>query len=76
MPKVKIAFLGTGGFMGVHAQRLRAHPDAQVVALCDVSQEQTKKFELAHFSDYRPSLQLFTDPGKMYAEAKPDAVIK
>jgi predicted dehydrogenase len=75
MAKVKIAFLGTGGFMGAHAQRLKAHPDAQIVALCDLSMEQTKKFELAHLNDYRPSPQLFTDPAKMYAEAKPDAVI-
>ena len=27
--KVRVAFLGTGGFMGCHADRLKNHPDAQ-----------------------------------------------
>lgn len=72
--KIRVACLGCGGFMGVHAQRLKPMSDVQIVALCDVSEEQLRKFLERHLADYQPQPMLFTDPARMYKEAKPDAV--
>lgn len=74
MAKVKVAFLGCGGFMGAHAHRLRAHPDVQLVAMCDVAEEGVRGFIQRNLPDVKPAPAVFTDPAKMYAEAKPDAV--
>jgi len=69
---IRIAFLGCGGMMGRHAQRLRELPDVQIVGLCDVSEDVTRAFEAAHLSTFSPAH--FTDPAQMFAELKPDAV--
>ncbi|MCE9590517.1 MAG: Gfo/Idh/MocA family oxidoreductase [Planctomycetes bacterium] len=74
MAKVKIAFLGCGGFMGIHAGRLKGHPDAQIVALCDTTAELVQTFYGKHLADYQPKPAFFTDAAAMYAQAKPDAV--
>jgi predicted dehydrogenase len=74
MAKVKVALLGTGGFMGVHAQRLRDNPQVQVVGLCDVTEDQVNQFALARLAGYEPAPRRFTDPAKMYADTTPDAV--
>lgn len=74
MSKVKIALLGCGGFMGIHANRLKGHPDAQIVALCDATAELVQRFEDKHLSDYAGKPAHFVDPAEMYAKAKPDAV--
>lgn len=74
MSKVRVAILGCGGMAGGHAVRFKNNADAQIVALCDVKEEITKGFRDRHLSGYEPAPALFTDPAKMYAEAKPDAV--
>ncbi len=74
MSLVKVCLLGTGGFMGVHAKRLRSNPDVRIVGLCDVTDELVKKFEATHLVDYSPAPARFTDPAKMYAATAPDAV--
>ncbi|MCX5658514.1 MAG: Gfo/Idh/MocA family oxidoreductase [Planctomycetota bacterium] len=74
MAKVKVAFLGCGGFMGAHAQRLRAHPDVQLVAMCDVAEAGVRGFIQQHLGAVSPAPAVFTDPAAMYAQAKPDAV--
>ncbi len=74
MAKARIAILGCGGFMGVHANRLRAHPDVEIVGLCDVKEELTRSFLQKHLTQVQPPPALFTDPAVMYAQAKPDAV--
>ena len=74
MAKVKVAFLGTGGFMGAHAQRLRAHPDVQLVGMCDVSVAIAESFIERHFKDYALRPASFADAAAMYAQVKPDAV--
>ncbi|MBI1338514.1 MAG: hypothetical protein GC164_16345 [Phycisphaera sp.] len=73
MSKVRIAFLGCGGFMGAHANRIKGNPDAELVALCDVSDEQVQKFIDRHFTDTATKPAKYTDPAKMYAQSKPDA---
>lgn len=74
MSKAKIAILGCGGFMGVHANRLKGHSDVQIVALCDTTAEITRGFYDKHLTGYTPQPAFFTDPAAMYASAKPDAV--
>jgi len=72
--KVKVALLGCGGFMGVHANRLKGNADVQIVALCDEKLEQTAGFAAKNLAEYSPAPKQFTDPAKMYADTKPDAV--
>jgi predicted dehydrogenase len=74
-PKVRIVLLGCGGMMGAHAQRLKNHPDVDIVGLCDVSEELTKNFATKHLAGTRHQPQTFTDPAAMYAALSPDAVL-
>ena len=61
--------------MRSHAMRLGENPDARVVALCDVSEPQVRKFASeSGLADSAPPVSPFTDPARMYAEAKLDAV--
>ena len=73
--KVRIAFLGCGGMMGAHAQRLKDHPDVDIVGLCDVSEEVVARFEGKHLAGTRHKATHFQDPGQMYAKLSPDAVL-
>lgn len=75
MPKVNVAILGCGGMAGAHARRLKSNPDVQIVALCDVAMPQVQAFLNRHLADYPSEPALFTNPARMYAEAKPDAVV-
>jgi predicted dehydrogenase len=74
MDKVKVAFLGTGGFMGQHAQRLKGHKDVQLVGMCDVSTAVAEGFIERTLKDYAPRPAVFADAAEMYAQTKPDAV--
>ena len=74
MSKVRIAMLGCGGFAGAHARRLAPNPDAQIVALCDVSEEATQRYLDTNLADYEPAPAQFTDAARMYNEVQPDAV--
>jgi predicted dehydrogenase len=75
MSKVKLAILGCGGMAGGHARRFAAHPDVDVVALCDVNEEIVNGFIERNLKEYEPKPQVFTDAAQMYAIAKPDAVV-
>src|SRR4051812_30242449 len=72
--KVRVAILGCGGMAGAHAGRFKGNPDVEIVALCDVSDDLTAKFIERNLKDYQPAPKRYTDPKKMYAEAKLDAV--
>jgi predicted dehydrogenase len=74
MSTVKVAFLGCGGFMGAHAKRIKEIGDAELVALCDVTEEQVKTFIQRNLADLTVTPAIFTDPAKMYQSVKPDAV--
>ena len=73
--KVRIVFLGCGGMMGAHAQRLRSHPDVDIVGLCDVSEDLVKSFAAKHLADTAHRPRFFVDPAEMYAALAPDAVL-
>lgn len=72
--KVRVALLGCGGFMGVHADRLAGHPDVRIVALCDARESQTEAFRQRKLAAYQPAPAQYTDPAAMYRQARPDAV--
>lgn len=74
MAKVKMAILGCGGMSGAHALRYKANPDVEIVALSDVKEEIVEKYIERHLADYPTKPAIYTDPAKMYAETKPDAV--
>jgi predicted dehydrogenase len=75
LSKVKIALLGCGGMMGAHAQRLRDHPDVEIVGLCDVSEERIQAFQAKHLPAAANAPRHFTDPAEMYGKLTPDAVL-
>jgi len=62
--KVRVGFIGCGGISGGHYKRLLEAPEAQVVALCDTSEESLKRFverapqaaDLPTYSDYKQML--------------------
>jgi len=76
MSKLRVAFLGCGGIAGKHARSLKVHPDAQIVAGCDVTGEIVRGFfERALGDGEGPRPAVFTDMGRMLREARPDAVV-
>ena len=66
--------MGCGGMAGAHARRYKDNPDVEIVALCDVDEARVQAFIDRNLPDYSPTPAIFTDPAKMYARAKPDAV--
>jgi len=74
MSTVKIAFLGCGGFMKNHTQRLQQIANVQLAALCDVTTDQVEKFIENNLQDMPQKPAIFTDAAQMYAQIKPDAV--
>ncbi|MCK4417013.1 MAG: Gfo/Idh/MocA family oxidoreductase, partial [Candidatus Latescibacteria bacterium] len=65
MEKIKVGFIGCGGNARGHIGRMLTMPEAEIVALADVSQDSLKKAwedypqlkELPSFSDYRQMLE-------------------
>lgn len=74
MNKVKMSILGCGNMSGQHAKRWKEHPDVEIVALCDVSEEVVERYIAKWLADVAPKPQIFTDYETMLREAKPDAV--
>jgi len=74
MAKVRVAIMGCGGMAGAHARRYKGNPDVEIVALCDVSEDQVRRFIERNLADYQAEPAIYTDPSKMYAESRPDAV--
>src|SRR3954462_4394387 len=66
---VKIALIGVGKMGISHLSILGAHPDVEVVGVCDTSKFVTNF--LSKFSKFN----CFSDYHKMVNEVKPDAVV-
>jgi predicted dehydrogenase len=73
--KVRVALLGCGGMMGVHASRLKNHPDVEIVGLCDVKKETVENFFVKNLGDSPQKPAFFTSPEDVYSISKPDAVL-
>lgn len=68
--KVKVAVLGVGKMGLSHLSILGAHPDVEVIAICD-----TSSLVLSAFKKFNPSFQRYDDFSKLYEIERPDAVI-
>jgi predicted dehydrogenase len=69
--RVRVAVVGTGWWAtATHLPALRADPDVEIVALCDVSQERV----LAAASAYSVA-QTYTDYHTMLSAERPEAVV-
>lgn len=66
---VKVGLIGAGKMGISHLAILGAHPDADVVGVCD-----TSKMVIEAMEKYSP-FPCFTDYKKMLSQAKPDAVV-
>ncbi len=74
--KVRIALIGCGGYAGAHARRLKNHPDAHLVALCDVSEASIQRMIERHFSDGEVEPPpVFSDMDEVFTGVKPDGVV-
>ncbi len=75
MSKIRVAILGCGGMGDYHIRRLKANLDAEIVAVCDVDLSRVAESVQRNFPAGTPQPAMFSDAAKMYAEAKPDAVV-
>ena len=73
MDKVRVAMVGCGGFQRYRVGNLLKVKAAEIVALVDPSEEQTKLMREQHPSTF--DLPSFTDHQAMLAEIKPDAIM-
>lgn len=57
MSKVKVGFVGVGGIATVHLKNVANNEDAEIVAVCDISEENAKKqgeaFGAAIYTDFQ-----------------------
>ena len=74
MIPLRIALIGCGSFQNAHALRVKENPDAEIVALYDVSNEQADKLINNSLKDQDPSPTFFADIDTMYKDAELDAV--
>jgi predicted dehydrogenase len=75
MSAKRIGILGCGGFAGAHARRLKTVPEVQIAALADVSGEKIQGLIQRRLQEYAPAPVLYTDPEKMFREARLDGVV-
>jgi len=74
MPELKVAIVGCGGYASVHGQRCHDHAEANVVALCDISDDAMNGFAQRIWEDASLRPPCFTDRKTMYRASQPDAV--
>jgi predicted dehydrogenase len=72
---LRFALIGTGGFARNHARRLAAHPEVQLVALCDVSTDTTRDFAEAALPDDHPQVNHYDSIEALLAGEQLDAVV-
>jgi len=75
MSKIRFAMIGCGGNSSGHARRLNEHPDAQIIATCDVNTEIANGYIDRNLPELEPRPGAYDDIDKMLAETKPDAVL-
>ncbi len=71
----KIGIIGCGGFAGHHARTLAAMPEANVTALCDVSEEITRAFAQRNLEKQEGEPFHFTSTREFFAEGNLDGVV-
>lgn len=75
MSALRFAFIGCGNIQHKHARQIKALPEAEVVGLFDPRPDNRRRLR-EHSLDHQASQPTeFDDLGRMYQEARPDAVI-
>lgn len=69
MEKIRMALVGAGTWGANHARIYKAHPFADVVAICDMNLEKAQKVAAEEGIE-----QVYSDYNKMFAECECDAV--
>lgn len=75
MAKLRIGIIGCGGMGGVHARRLKAMAEVEVVALCDLTTEIAGAFRQQHFGAEGKDIPLYAGSAALYAGTALDAVV-
>ncbi len=75
MGKLRIGIVGCGGMGGVHSRRLSGMDEAEIVALCDLTEEIAGNLRERIFGDDGADIPLFAGTASMYAGASLDAVV-
>ena len=70
--KIRVAFIGCGGNARGHARRVAAQLDAEIIGICDVSEDAIQAFREINGVD--ANVPVFTDYRQMLATVKPGAV--
>ena len=73
--KVRVAFLGCGGIAAKHVRTMKVHPNASIVACCDVTPQIVNGFIDRTMPEYKPRPPAYTDAAEMYKQARPTAVV-
>lgn len=68
--KIRIGIVGTGGMANIHATEFGKIRDVELAAVCDVDEKRAAEFAAKHGG----SARVFTDLGKLLAEAPVDAI--
>ncbi|WP_299092852.1 Gfo/Idh/MocA family oxidoreductase [uncultured Metabacillus sp.] len=68
MSKVKVGFVGVGGIAGVHLENVSKNSNAEIVAVCDIAEENAKKKGLQY------NATPYTDLDEMLEKEVMDAV--
>lgn len=71
--KITVGFIGTGGMMQSHIERMAKMPDVEIVALCDNREEALTRTQEKH-GEGVASAKTYLDYRQLL-EAKPDAVV-
>ncbi|MBN4073946.1 Gfo/Idh/MocA family oxidoreductase, partial [bacterium AH-315-E10] len=75
MASLRFGILGTGGMAGGHAQRVQAHSETELVALCDVAEDIVEGFIERNLADASQEIAIYTDTQEMFDKADLDIVL-
>jgi len=74
METLRIGMVGSGGMGGHHAQQIQQHPEAEVIAMCDTSQEALDRLT-GLLGDADRNLGRYADLETMLVQEQLDAVV-
>lgn len=66
---LKVGVIGTGGIAGLHLKAYAAHPQVEVVAVCDINADRARAV-----ADKWGASRAYGDPAELFADSDVDAV--
>lgn len=70
MSPLRCALIGCGGMSGLHAAGYASHPDCEIVAVADISEEKAQ----ARAASHAPGAAIYTNYARMLKAEQPDIV--